>query len=109
GREAPLLSVRDMNVSFGTYAGIVQAVRGVSFDIGREKVAIVGESGSGKSTLGRAILRLLPKFAKVSAQSITFEGNDLLAASDKDIKAIRGQRMSMILQDPKYSLNPVVT
>lgn len=108
GSETPLLSIRDMNVSFGTYAGTVHAVRGVSLDVGREKVAIVGESGSGKSTLGRAILRLLPKFAKVSAQRMMFEGRDLLAASDKDIKAVRGQRMSMILQDPKYSLNPVL-
>ncbi len=107
--EAPLFSVRDLNVSFGTYQGAVHAVRGVSFDVGREKVAIVGESGSGKSTLGRAILRLLPRFAKVNATSMRFQGQDLLGASEKSIRAIRGKRISMILQDPKFSLNPVVS
>ena len=105
---APILSVRDLWVRFDTPHGIVDAVRGVSFDIGREKVGIVGESGSGKSVTGRAVLRLTPKTARVSAQRLDLCGEDMLALSERGMRAIRGRRISMVLQDPKFSLNPVM-
>ena len=105
---SPILSVRDLWVRFSTPHGLVEAVRGVSFDVGREKVGIVGESGSGKSMTGRAILRLAPKAARVSAGRLDLQGEDLRARSAAQMRAIRGRRISMILQDPKYSLNPVM-
>ena len=104
-----LLSVRDLSVSFDTRKGLVEAVRGVSFDLGREKLGIVGESGSGKSQTGRALLRLTPPPGRVTATTMTFDGIDLLAASDRQLRDLRGGRISMVMQDPKYSLNPVMT
>jgi peptide/nickel transport system ATP-binding protein len=106
--DAPLLQVDDLRVRFRTPQGIVEAVRGIGFEIGREKVGIVGESGSGKSATGRAILRLSPRTAQVTAARMALRGEDLLQASDRRMRAIRGRRISMILQDPKYSLNPVM-
>ena len=108
-QSKPILSVKNMSVQFPTLSGVVNAVRNVSFDVGREKVGIIGESGSGKSTTGRAIMRLQPGSARVVADELRFEDVDLLAASEADMRAIRGRRISMILQDPKYSLNPVMT
>ncbi|MBB3309746.1 peptide/nickel transport system ATP-binding protein [Rhizobium sp. BK196] len=105
----PILSVKNMSVQFPTLSGVVNAVKNVSFDVGREKVGIIGESGSGKSTTGRAIMRLQPDTARVVADKMRFEDVDLLAATEADMRAIRGSRISMILQDPKYSLNPVMT
>lgn len=102
-----ILSVRDLRVSFDTPHGVVEAVRGVSFDIGREKVGIVGESGSGKSMTGRAILRLTPRKAWVSAEKLELHGQSLAALTEQQMRQIRGRRISMILQDPRYSLNPV--
>ncbi|WP_282610586.1 ABC transporter ATP-binding protein [Pelagibius sp. Alg239-R121] len=104
-----LLSVRDLSVSFDTRKGLVEAVRGVSFNLGREKLGIVGESGSGKSQTGRALLRLTPPPGRVTASTMTFDGIDLLAASDRQLRDLRGGRISMVMQDPKYSLNPVMT
>jgi peptide/nickel transport system ATP-binding protein len=83
-------------------------VRGISFDIGREKVGIVGESGSGKSMTGRAVIRLSPPTAAVTADQLTFDGIDLLAASEPALMRLRGRRIAMILQDPKYALNPLM-
>ncbi|KRB62074.1 peptide ABC transporter ATP-binding protein [Rhizobium sp. Root708] len=108
-QSKPILSVKNMSVQFPTLSGVVNAVKNVSFDVGREKVGIIGESGSGKSTTGRAIMRLQPSTARVVADELRFEDVDLLAASEADMRAIRGSRISMILQDPKYSLNPVMT
>jgi len=102
-----LLEVEDLRVRFHTHHGVVDAVRGVSFSVGREKLGIVGESGSGKTITGRSILRLTPKTARVRARRADFDGIDLLSASEADMRRIRGRRISMILQDPKYSLNPV--
>ena len=84
-------------------------MRGVSFSVGRERLGIVGESGSGKSQTGRAIMQLTPPQAVVSARKLVFDGIDLLAASDAERRALRGKRIAMILQDPKYSLDPVMT
>ena len=104
-----LLNVENLNVVFPTPKGDVHAVKEVSFSLGREKVGIVGESGSGKSVSGRAVLKLLPPYARVTADAITFKGQNLLAASEKEMRAIRGMEISMVMQDPKYSLNPVRT
>jgi peptide/nickel transport system ATP-binding protein len=104
-----ILSVENMSVEFPTLSGVVTAVRDVSFNVGREKVGIIGESGSGKSTAGRAIMRLQPPHARVKAKRMQFEEVDLLKASEQQMLSIRGRRIAMILQDPKYSLNPVMT
>ncbi|WP_375707005.1 ABC transporter ATP-binding protein [Bartonella sp. AA126HLJHH] len=103
-----LLEVENLRISFPTTRGISEVVRGVSFSIGKEKVGIVGESGSGKSMTGRAILKLSPKAAIVKAKKMRFEDVDLLTASEPQMRKIRGKRISMILQDPKYSLNPLI-
>jgi peptide/nickel transport system ATP-binding protein len=103
-----LLEVEDLNVSFAGRGGIVQAVRNASFSLGRERLGIVGESGSGKSTLGRAILGLVPRPGKVTAERLALEGRDLRDLRDADWLDLRGSRISMVMQDPKYSLNPVV-
>ncbi len=86
----------------------MEAVRGISFDVGRERVAVVGESGSGKSMTGRAILRLVRSPGHVAADRLAFRGTDLLGLSEKEMRAVRGGRIAMVMQDPKYSLNPVM-
>ncbi len=107
--QSTILSIDNMSVQFPALSGSVTAVRNVSFKVGREKVGIIGESGSGKSTAGRAIMQLQPPGAIVTADRMQFEDVDLLAASEQQMRTIRGSRISMILQDPKYSLNPVMT
>ena len=104
-----LLDVEDLRVSFPTRTGVVEAVRGVSFTLGRERLGIVGESGSGKSQTGRAIMGLTPEHGQITAKKLAFNGIDLLTASKTERRALRGKRIAMILQDPKYSLNPVMT
>jgi peptide/nickel transport system ATP-binding protein len=104
-----LLTVEDLRVRFPTRTGVVEAVRGVSFTLGRERLGIVGESGSGKSQTGRAIMGLTAPHAEVTAKRLAFEGIDLLSASPKLRRDLRGKRIAMILQDPKYSLNPVMS
>ena len=106
--NAPLLDVRDLCVDFVNGSAVTHAVRGVSFQLGHEKLAIVGESGSGKSTVGRALLQLHPKKARVSASRMQFADLDLQHLSEAQMRGVRGKRISMIMQDPKYSLNPVV-
>ena len=102
------LEADDLRVRFATRDGMIDAVRGVSFKVGREKLAIVGESGSGKSTVGRALLKLHPASARIEARTLRFGDVDLLRADERQMRALRGRRMSMIMQDPKYSLNPVM-
>jgi peptide/nickel transport system ATP-binding protein len=101
-----ILKVRDLSVRFGRAE--IPAVRNVSFDLGAERVGIVGESGSGKSTLGRAIMRLLPPSARVDATMLDFEAAPLLSRSEKAMRGLRGNRLALIMQDPRYSLNPVI-
>jgi peptide/nickel transport system ATP-binding protein len=103
-----MLAIENLRVAFPTRTGLALAVRGVSLEVGREKLGIVGESGSGKSTLGRAVLRLLPPSARITADRLTFEDVDLLRASKAQWRELRGGRIGMVLQDPKYSLNPVM-
>jgi peptide/nickel transport system ATP-binding protein len=86
----------------------VEAVRGISFSLGREKLGIVGESGSGKSMTGRAILRLIRYPGIATAKRLEFDGIDLQRASSAQMRQIRGQRISMVMQDPKFSLNPTM-
>jgi peptide/nickel transport system ATP-binding protein len=107
--EAPLLSVEDLHVTYDTPTGLVRAVSGISFELGREKLGIVGESGSGKSQTGRAILGLSAPGGRVRAKRMEFKGTDLLNADERTMRRIRGAGISMIMQDPKYSLNPVMT
>ncbi|WP_347266755.1 ABC transporter ATP-binding protein [Paracoccus sp. (in: a-proteobacteria)] len=104
----PLLEVENLRIRFGGNRTGRDAVRGVSFSVGREKLGIVGESGSGKSQTGRALLKLTPRSATISADRMAFRGEDLLGASEKRMREIRGQKISMILQDPKFSLNPLM-
>jgi peptide/nickel transport system ATP-binding protein len=106
---APLLEVEDLRVRFHTRQGVVEAVRGIGFALGREKLGIVGESGSGKSMTGRAILRLVTPPGEVEAAMLRFDGRDLMTLSEREMRRIRGKRISMVLQDPKFSLNPVMT
>ncbi|WVX50412.1 Oligopeptide transport ATP-binding protein OppD [Roseobacter fucihabitans] len=106
---SPLLDVENLWVKFPSRQGVFDAVRGVSFTLGRERLGIVGESGSGKSMTGRAILRLIRPPGIVQADHINLEGVNLLKKSERDMRAVRGQRISMVMQDPKFSLNPVMT
>jgi peptide/nickel transport system ATP-binding protein len=105
----PLLEIEDLIVRYPGRGGPLFALRGVSLALGRERLGIVGESGSGKSTLGRAILGLLPPVASVSAARLSLGGVDLRGASEDVMRANRGRRIAMILQDPKFSLNPTMT
>ena len=105
-----LLDVANLRVAFPNREGVfVEAVRGVSFQLGRERLGIVGESGSGKSQTGRAILGLTPPQGRVSADRLVFDGIDLLTCPPKQRRSLRGGRIGMVLQDPKFSLNPVMT
>ncbi|WP_411561407.1 ABC transporter ATP-binding protein [Pectobacterium sp. F1-1] len=106
--SSPLMEVENLRVSFVNRGAVTDAVRGVSFRLGCEKLAIVGESGSGKSTVGRALLQLHPHSARITADKLRFGDTDLLKADEARMRQIRGKRISMIMQDPKYSLNPVV-
>jgi peptide/nickel transport system ATP-binding protein len=105
----PLLEVENLRVSFPTHSGRVEVVKGLSFTLGRERLGIVGESGSGKSMTGRSILKLIRKPGEVTADKLSFDGIDILAQSEKQMRSIRGARISMVMQDPKFSLNPVMT
>lgn len=107
--EDKLLEVKNLRVSFPTARDRVEVVKGISFDLGREKLGIVGESGSGKSITGRSILKLIRSPGKVTADKLSFKNVDLLAQNEKQMRDIRGSKISMIMQDPKYSLNPVMT
>jgi len=103
-----LLSVRNLRVTFDTESGPVEAVRGVSFDLGRERLGIVGESGSGKTMTGRSVLRLIRPPGRIDADAMTFDGIDIKNATETQMRGLRGRRMAMVMQDPKYSLNPVM-
>jgi len=105
-----LLAVKNLHVQFKTYAGIVEAVRGVSFNLkAGEVLAIVGESGCGKSVTAQSIMRLIPEPpGKISGGSIIFNDSEILSLSEKKMRSIRGNTISMIFQDPMTSLNPVL-
>lgn len=105
-----LLEVKDLNTSFFTDAGEVKAVNGVSFNLDKGKVlSIVGESGSGKSVTAYSIMQILASAGKIVSGSIKFNGQELVGAGEKAMKEIRGNRISIIFQDPMTSLNPTYT
>ena len=108
-KQTNMLEVENLWVRFPTRSGVFDAVRGVSFSLGKERLGIVGESGSGKSMTGRAILRLIRKPGLVSADKVLLDGKDIMSISEREMRSVRGQRISMVMQDPKFSLNPVMT
>ena len=107
---APVLTIDDLRVAYPRReGGFIEVVRGVSFTLGRERLGIVGESGSGKSQTGRAILGLTAAEGRVSAKKMLFHDTDLLHCTAAERRKLRGGRIAMVLQDPKYSLNPVLS
>lgn len=106
-----ILEIKDLHISFNTYGGEVQAVRGVNLELKKgEALAIVGESGSGKSVTSKEITRLNPRpQARVKSGEILFEGKDLVKYSEGQLQQIRGREISMIYQDPMTTLNPTMT
>lgn len=106
----PILSVKNLEISFKTFAGEVQAIRGVSFDLHKgETLAIVGESGSGKTVTTRSIMGLLSKNAIIKSGEVLFNGDNLLQYKERQMRDIRGTQIAMIFQDPMTSLNPTLT
>ena len=106
-----ILSVRDLRTQFFTREGVVRAVDGVSFHVGRgETLGVVGESGCGKSVTALSMMRLIPSDAgRIVSGTVTFDGTDLTALDENAMRRIRGNRISMIFQEPMTSLNPVLT
>jgi peptide/nickel transport system ATP-binding protein len=104
-----LVEIHNLRIQFPTATGFSEAVRNVSLTLGQEKLGIVGESGSGKSLTARSILRLLPSNAIATADKLAFDAIDVLRAGERTLRRIRGARAGLILQDPKFSLNPVMT
>lgn len=109
-QNPPLLEVENLHVSFFTHVGEVQAIRGIDFHVeAGESLGIVGESGSGKSVTSLAIMRLLPYPGKITSGNVYFHGENLLHKSARSMRELRGDRISMVFQDPMTSLNPVFT
>src|SRR5215211_8341113 len=108
--EGNILQVLDLQISFSTYAGEVEAVRGISFDLRQgETLAIVGESGSGKTVTAKSLLRLLPEAnTRIKGGEAVFEGQDRLKRSEKQMQKVRGSRIAMVFQDPMTSLDPTM-
>ena len=103
------LQVKDLQISFRTQAGILKAVRNISFDLYKgETLAIVGESGSGKSVTSKAVMGILAGNSIVEGGEILYDGQDLLKISEEDFHKIRGDKIAMIFQDPMSSLNPLM-
>lgn len=104
-----LLAIEDLRIAFPSPTGMIDVVRGVSLSLGRERLAIVGESGSGKSVTMRALLGLAGPSAKVTAGKAQFRGRDLLTMAPAELRALRGRRMAMAVQDARQGLNPMRT
>lgn len=108
-KDDVILSVKDLRINFRTYGGLVQAVRGINFDLHKgETLAIVGESGSGKSVSIRAIMGILANNAIIESGQILYDGMDLTKVQEKDFHEIRGKRIGLIFQDPLSALNPIM-
>jgi len=104
----PLLDIRDLTVEFATRRGIVKAVKNINIAVAKgETLAIVGESGSGKSVTSFAVMRILDRAGRIAEGSVTFSGVDVRAASDDQMRNLRGREMSMIFQSPRLALNPI--
>lgn len=107
--SAPILSIHDLKVEFGTRQGVVKAVDGVSLNVYRgEVLGLVGESGSGKSVTGLSILGLIDPPGRIASGSIKLEGTELIGLPEDELRRLRGERMAMIFQDPMTTLNPVL-
>src|SRR5690242_17366481 len=107
---AALLDVRDLNITFRTGAGTVHAVQHVSFSVQpNETLGLVGESGCGKSTTAMAIIGLLPGNGRVVGGEVRFQGRNMLAMSPRELRSLRGDRISMVFQNPMTSLDPAYT
>lgn len=105
-----LLSVEDLRTSFFTRKGVVSALRGVSFEIGRgEIVGLVGESGSGKSVTAASILGLVRPPGRIVGGRILFDGRDLVTSSEREMRHIRGRQIGLVLQSPRTALNPLLS
>lgn len=107
----PLLKIENLEVDYKTDAAVIHAVNGINLEVNRQQtLGLVGETGAGKTTTALSILRLLPqKTGIIRAGSILFEGQDLVKLSEEEMRRIRGQKISMIFQDPMTSLNPIMT
>lgn len=106
----PLLEVRDLKINFYTYRGVVKALEGVRFSIGQgESVGLVGETGCGKSVTARAIMGFVEPPGKIESGEILLEKDDLLKYSERDMRKIRGRKISFIFQEPKKALDPTAT
>jgi peptide/nickel transport system ATP-binding protein len=107
---APLLEIRDLQVHFAVYGGVLKVLDGVTLSVRRgEKVGLVGETGCGKTTTMKAVLRVLPASARIPGGEISFMGRDILAIGSNELAQVRGKGISMIFQDPTAALNPVFT
>ncbi len=108
--QTSLLEIRSLKTYFFTEAGVVKAVDNATFDVKpKETVGLVGESGSGKTVTALSALRIVPTPGRIVAGSITFEGSDVLAKSEEEMRKLRGPKMAMVFQDPSSSLNPLYT
>jgi oligopeptide/dipeptide ABC transporter ATP-binding protein len=108
--EGSLLEIRDLKTYFFTEAGVVRAIEDAAVDVkSKETIGLVGESGSGKTVTALSALRIIPRPGRIVAGSIKFEGSDVLAMSDEEMRKLRGPKMAMVFQDPSSSLNPVYT
>jgi oligopeptide/dipeptide ABC transporter ATP-binding protein len=108
--KRPLLAVEDLHVHFQSGDGIIRAVNGVDFTVGaRETLGLVGESGSGKTITSLALLRLVPRPAKIVRGRIVFENSDLMTLAEREMQTVRGKRIAMVFQNPAYSLNPILS
>ena len=105
----PLLDIQNLRISFATQHGRTEAVRGISLRMGRERVAVVGESGSGKSITFRSLLGLLPASAHISADRFHLKGTSLLNLNPHAVRAVRGKRIGMVVQDPRQGFDPLMT
>tara|TARA_Y100000588_G_scaffold238196_1_gene251880 strand:+ start:377 stop:1171 length:795 start_codon:yes stop_codon:yes gene_type:complete len=103
-----MLTIKDLRVQYRTSLGLVDGLKGLSLVCGKERLGVVGVSGSGKSSLGRAIMRLLPESAVITAKEMSFDGRDLLKGDNRSAASWRGQEVSMIFQDPHLALNPIM-
>ena len=104
-----ILTIRDLKVNYYLYEGTVRAVDGVSLHLEQDEIlGLIGESGSGKTTLGRAIVKVLPSYARIVSGSIVFLGQNLVEKNETEMRRIRGAKISLIFQDPTRSLNPAL-
>lgn len=107
--DEPLLDIQNLRISFATSQGRTEAVRGINLRMGRERVAVVGESGSGKSITFRSLLGLLPGSAHITADRFHLKGSSLLNLNARALRVVRGERIGMVVQDPRQGFDPLMT